>query len=392
MSTKKHTIDAARSATKSATAAVFHLPPTGVAALIAAVVPSTCTVANATASMTPARLATGIAPMAGAANTTHPPMLAAYPMALSAPLPPDCALRSVCGMSPHPPNPPSAADATLPAASPASRRLLDPREARPSLLACSATTLDARSVSSTEIIAILTATGKMTRSVAAVHGTAVSAPTPAHVGSTASPPANVAALPCARVATGSCRAAESAVARTTAAREEGIAVVTLGRSLTTRPVKSATARVAACAAPVRPRRTASCDLMRRHPRPLRKPFMTLSVTRSTSRPSLSAPNAAIMSAAKTTVGAMYTWPWLAMSGASGTTTTPAAPAISPGRPPTPVDTAPRTTDDQMPMSGLTPAMLANAMEVGTEASATTNPERSSFVTAGEAPRSTSDGE
>ena len=49
-----------------------------------------------------------------------------------------------------------------------------------------------------EISAMLTATGNMMRSVPALNGTAWRAPRPAHAGSTESPPAKTAALPCGR--------------------------------------------------------------------------------------------------------------------------------------------------------------------------------------------------
>ena len=70
--------------------------------------------------------------------------------------------------------------------------------------------------------------------------------------------------------------------------------------------------------------------------------------------------------------------YVAMSGASGTATTQAAPAIRPGVAPARLMMRPTTTDDQMPTIGFTPAMLAKAIEVGTEASAVTTPLRMSL--------------
>ena len=75
---------------------------------------------------------------------------------------------------------------------------------------------------------------------------------------------------------------------------------------------------------------------------------------------------------------MYATPCAAISGAKGTATTPAAPAMRPGVLPKTLMISPTITDDQMPTIGFTPAICAKAIDVGTLASAVTTPLSISF--------------
>ena len=171
-----------------------------------------------------------------------------------------------------------------------------------------------------------------------------------------------------------------AVVATTAQREEGTAVKMAGSDKVMNPERPAMAREEGSAGePWSAMKIASCDLIRRQPSPLRKPFMILSVTSDTARDSLVATTSITSAAASITAGAMYTTPCCAMRGASGTATTPAAPAIKAGDAPRVLMNKPAMTEDQMPTSGGTPAMLAKAIDVGTEANATTTPLRTSLT-------------
>ena len=103
--------------------------------------------------------------------------------------------------------------------------------------------------------------------------------------------------------------------------------------------------------------------------------------------SLVATHRTTRSAASKTVGNMYVTPCAAISGAKGTATTPAAPAMRPGVLPKTLMMSPTITDDQMPTIGFTPAICAKAIDVGTLARAVTTPLSTSLNGPATSPRS-----
>mmetsp|Transcript_25079 Transcript_25079/g.53129 ORF Transcript_25079/g.53129 Transcript_25079/m.53129 type:complete len:257 (+) Transcript_25079:933-1703(+) len=133
-----------------------------------------------------------------------------------------------------------------------------------------------------------------------------------------------------------------------------------------------TAQIPARAAPCGVESAPNCDMRSAMPRAFRNPASTSVETRSKTfaKPSTPARNSRI--AAIRMMRGTSARPWTLVKAPSGTTTTAAEPAMTPGRMPTKLVT-PRATADHRPASGPVPTMVLQARALDSNEKATLMP-------------------
>mmetsp|Transcript_107437 Transcript_107437/g.269481 ORF Transcript_107437/g.269481 Transcript_107437/m.269481 type:complete len:257 (+) Transcript_107437:768-1538(+) len=133
-----------------------------------------------------------------------------------------------------------------------------------------------------------------------------------------------------------------------------------------------TAQIPARAAPCGVERAPSCDMRSAMPRAFRNPASTSAEMRSKTfaKPTKPARNSRIV--AMRMMRGTSSRPWALVKTPSGTTTTAAEPAMTPGRMPTKLVT-PRDTEDHKPAKALVPTMELQAMAFGSNEKATLMP-------------------